>query len=274
MGRENNPLGLKPTGLNAKGEPRQRMPKQYKTMPKKGGSKKDIKKVITKTIKKHAGVPKLYDKNYHPHMAYMYCSQLGCTYEQIATFFSINQETLWSWRHEFPELAKAIERGTDEYSVEHVESALHKRAVGYKYTEKEWENVPIYRHDPIVDEDGNTVLDKNGKPKTEKVLDHYELQLKKKVEKELPPDVGAIEYTLNNRAAKRWKNSTNLQIRGLIGHVGLGGDVGGLTPIDVTLLDDAMLDKLLAIVGGDEPPNLINNEDKPEIEEIEYKEVV
>lgn len=273
MGRDSNPDHIKPHGLNTRGEPHKNAPKMFKVPPKKGGNKKNIKKVISNAIKKHAGVPKLYDKNYHPHMAYMYCSQLGCTNEQIAAFFMVNVATLWTWKHEFPELARYMEMGLDEYAVEHAGKALTKRAVGYRYEEREWENVPIYRHDPILDEEGNPELDRNGKPKTEKILDHYELQLKKKVEKELPPDVGAIQYLLNNRDAKRWKNATNLQIRGLIGHVGLGGDVGGLTPIDVTQLPDDMLDKLLTMVGGDEPPNLIHNEDKQEVEEIEWKEI-
>lgn len=98
-------------------------------------------------------------------------SRDGLTYEQIAKNMGIDVTTLRKWRKKNPPISTALKKGREVVDYE-VENALYKRALGYIYEEKTFE-------------DG---------------------VLKKVVVKEVAPDTTAQIYWLKNRKPKEWRD--------------------------------------------------------------------
>lgn len=95
----------------------------------------------------------------------------GLTYEQIAKNIDIDVTTLREWRKRQPTISTALKKGREVADYE-VENALFKRALGYTYEEKTFE-------------DG---------------------VLKKVVTKEVAPDTTAQIYWLKNRKPDKWRD--------------------------------------------------------------------
>lgn len=105
---------------------------------------------------------------------------------QIAHNMGIAYSTFKLWLNQFPALLAALKRGKAPVDIE-VENALLKRAKGYSYTET-IEEITTYGEKG---EDGNYKIKER----------HI-----RKVTKEVPGDVTAQIYWLNNRRPDRWKN--------------------------------------------------------------------
>lgn len=106
----------------------------------------------------------------------------GLTDEQIAKNLGVGKTTFYKLIKEHPELSEHLKKGKEIIDYE-VENALLKRALGYEYIE--------------------TTKEIAYNPKTEK----NELQVTKKVTKQVAPDTTAQIFWLRNRKPSKWKNN-------------------------------------------------------------------
>ena len=93
----------------------------------------------------------------------------GLSLEQIAKNIGIDESTIYKWKKEKIEIFEALKKGKEVADYE-VENAVFKRAIGYTYEEKTYE-------------DGI---------------------LKKVVTKEVAPDTTAQIYWLKHRQREKW----------------------------------------------------------------------
>lgn len=98
-------------------------------------------------------------------------SRDGLSQQQIANNLGINVDTLIEYKKKYSDFSEALKKGREVADYE-VENALYKRALGYTYEEKTFE-------------DGI---------------------LKKVVTKEVAPDTTAQIYWLKNRKPKEWRD--------------------------------------------------------------------
>lgn len=117
----------------------------------------------------------------------------GLTDEQIAQNMGIATSTLYEWKKKFPEITEALKKGKEVVDIQ-VENALLKRAMGYTYEEVTKERTPIRYED--------------GKPV------EWEMQVTKKVLKEVLPDVTAQIFWLKNRKPVEWRDKQEIDIAG------------------------------------------------------------
>ena len=99
----------------------------------------------------------------------------GLTNEQIANNMGINVSTLYDYINKYNEISNALKKGKEVVDFE-VENALLKRALGYSYEEKTFE-------------DG---------------------VLKKVVVKEVQPDTTAQIFWLKNRMSAHWRDKVEV----------------------------------------------------------------
>lgn len=93
----------------------------------------------------------------------------GLSLEQISKNIGIDESTIYKWKKEKKEIFEALKRGKEVADYE-VENAVFKRATGYTYEEKTYEN-------------GNLV---------------------KTIVKEVAPDTTAQIYWLKHRQREKW----------------------------------------------------------------------
>lgn len=105
----------------------------------------------------------------------------GLTDEQIAHNMGISITSLYKYKKEYPQFAKALKKGKAVIDYE-VESSLLKRAMGYEYEEKTYE----------------------------------EGVLTKRVVKQQAPDVTAQIFWLKNRKPKEWRDKQHIEHSGTI----------------------------------------------------------
>lgn len=120
----------------------------------------------------------------------------GLTDEQIAYNMGISAATLYNWKAKYFEILESLKRGKEVVDRQ-VENALLKRALGYSYVETTKEMVDI--HDPT----------------TGQVIGH-EMQVTKKVTKEVAPDTTAQIFWLKNRKPADWRDKRDIQVDGNI----------------------------------------------------------
>ena len=113
--------------------------------------------------------PTKYNKEYNEKATKL--ARLGATDKEIADFFNVTEQTLNNWKIKEPQFFESIKKGKIESDI-NVANSLYKRAIGYTTTEKKTEELP----------DGNTKLTF--------------------VEKEVIPDVAAINIWLKNRRGR------------------------------------------------------------------------
>jgi transposase-like protein len=109
----------------------------------------------------------------------------GLTDEQIAHNMGITPSTLYEWKKRFSEISETLKRGK-EVIDRHVENALLKRALGYKYDE-------VTREQGTNPETGESVF-----------------VVTKVVTKEVQPDVTAQIFWLKNRKPDEWRDKKEL----------------------------------------------------------------
>ncbi len=105
----------------------------------------------------------------------------GLTYQQIADNMRINVATLRVWRSTYPTIDAVLKESAD-IADRHVENALYKRALGYRYYEEISER------------------------RTNEETGVEELMVVRRVEKQALPDVTAQIFWLKNRKPKDWRD--------------------------------------------------------------------
>jgi len=130
-----------------------------------------------------------------------YYRERGDTYKKIAEKLGINECTIYRWKKESPEFARAIEVARitrDSRLVEDAQNALQKRVKGYEYkeTQQTIEKIPL-----IVD--GKTQKSKTGEDII--IAKHKQVV----TTKQIAPDVSAIKLALYNKNSKEYRPEIN-----------------------------------------------------------------
>ena len=107
----------------------------------------------------------------------------GFTHVKLAKFFKITTETLYQWIKENREFSDTLGKARDDYQTGKVEKSLHRRANGFRYTERIREP----------DESGKMVV----------VRETSRMAL---------PETPAIIFVLKNRKGERWKDRTEVDV--------------------------------------------------------------
>lgn len=131
----------------------------------------------------------------------------GLTNEQIAHNMGITRETLRVWSKNYSVISATLKKGKEVVDRQ-VENALLKRALGYEFEEITYEPVPIK---PYINDEG-------------KVIEH-ELDITKKVKKQVAPDVTAQIFWLKNRKPNEWRDKQDVSHSG-----GLNNTYTEMTP--------------------------------------------
>lgn len=105
----------------------------------------------------------------------------GLTDEQIAHNMGICRDTLIQWKKKYSDISDTLKKGKEVVDL-HVENALLKRALGYRY-------------DEITMENGIET---------------------KRVTKEVVPDTTAQIFWLKNRRPDKWRDKQDLQVSGAL----------------------------------------------------------
>lgn len=124
-----------------------------------------------------AGQPTKYKEDYN-RQAYLYCKKCGATDKELAEFFNVSQDSIYTWKNTHPEFSESIKRGKDFYDTGMVENALLQRALGSTVKETR------------VSGGGS---DDEAPSAVETI-------------KEIPPDTGAAIFWLKNRNPNRWRD--------------------------------------------------------------------
>ena len=128
---------------------------------------------------KKTGTKVIYDPEFVS-MAQVACEN-GFTDLKLAKLFRVSKSLINNWKKDYPDFLVAIKTGKDTYDTEKVETALLKRALGYSYDETTKE----------LDEDGD-------------------MEVTKKVRKQVAGDVKAQTFWLRNRNRERWPDTKTL----------------------------------------------------------------
>ncbi|MGG4267424.1 helix-turn-helix domain-containing protein [Peribacillus simplex] len=124
----------------------------------------------------------------------------GLTDEQIAYNMGIGYSTLQTWKSKYQDIQDTLKKGK-EVVDRRVENALLKRALGYEYDELTYEQVPVK---PYRGADGKMV--------------EYELDVTKKVRKQVTPDTTAQIFWLKNRKPAEWRDKQEINHSGETTH--------------------------------------------------------
>lgn len=114
----------------------------------------------------------------------------GLTDEQIAHNMGISRKTLYVWIEKYGDICDALKKGKDVADRE-VESALYKRAVGYRST-KQIRELRLNR-----------------------TTGRKEMTVVKETEEEIAPDVTAAIFWLKNRKPEDWRDKRDVAIDGI-----------------------------------------------------------
>ena len=175
------PLKAKPTTQSKKAP-------LTKAAPKKAVVKKTVKKTKQKETapkdKKPQGRPTDYRKEYDD-QAFKYCL-LGATDAILGDFFGVSEQTINSWKKEFPTFLESILRGKDRADAE-VASALFKRATGFEKKNAVKIFMPANARKPVY----------------AKYDEYY------------PPDAVAAYKWLHNRKPELWRDKQEISLVGM-----------------------------------------------------------
>jgi len=176
-------------------------PAKKKTPPKAAvkkapAKKKTVKKTVSRTRanktvkndtkpegKKPRGRPTDYRKEYND-QAFKYCL-LGATDAVLGNFFGVSEQTINSWKKEFPSFLESVSRGKDKADAE-VALSYYKRATGFTHKVEK----------PLVISVGNF------KSKVE-IATYNETVL---------ADANAAHKWLHNRQQKLWPDKQNIAL--------------------------------------------------------------
>lgn len=162
-----------------------------------------IYKVVT-GMSRQEGRPQKYDSEFHPKAAHE-IMKLGATKKKLAEILDISEETLYDWIRKYDQFSESIQAGIDFYKSGSVEHALHKRAVGFSYTEKHYEKPALPSLIMAKGDRKDTIL-----ALLKATIDDMEPILAKTITKYYPPDTAAIKFYLGNRDGERWPKNGDL----------------------------------------------------------------
>jgi hypothetical protein len=113
--------------------------------------------------------------------------RLGATDVELAEFFGVSTKTLYEWKRDNEDFAKAVTVGKD-HSDNRVERSLYNKALGYD----------------VYEEQAVKVKDPDGSERVEIV----------QVKKHIPPDTTSAIFWLKNRRRKDWSDRKDIVIDG------------------------------------------------------------
>lgn len=114
-----------------------------------------------------------------------YCL-LGATDKELADFFGVSEQTLNSWKKNYPLFLESIKKGK-QIADSNVASKLYNRAIGYEFDERHYEH------------QGSKVPENPGA-----------LVETKRVKKHVPADTTAAIFWLKNRQPEKWRDRKEL----------------------------------------------------------------
>ncbi|MEG0473481.1 MAG: transposase [Solibacillus sp.] len=129
--------------------------------------------------------------------------------------------TLRTWRDKFPALSAALKRGKEVIDRQ-VENALLKRALGYEYKEKKYEQVQMSPDEHHMLQKVTVQKYKLEHPETtmeeirlvELSVSRYKSVLVEERSKEVVPDVTAQIFWLKNRKPNDWRDKQQVEHSG------------------------------------------------------------
>lgn len=110
-------------------------------------------------------------------------AKLGATDIEIADFFNVSEQTINSWKNQFPEFLESLKAGKEE-SDQRVERSLYRRALGYEH-----DTVKIF-----CSKDGDVTQ-----------VPYREI---------VPPDTTACIFWLKNRKKDEWRDKVEQEVTG------------------------------------------------------------
>lgn len=147
-------------------------------------------------------------------------SLLGATDREVADFFEVCEDTIHTWKLEYPEFSESIQSGKvkADYNVAH---KLYDKALGAEWIEeqafkvkKKWYN-------------------ENGKPEEEESV------VTVPVKRAAPPDTQAMSLWLRNRQSGKWRDNQHVEVNNTGSIMHITADLSGLFGLikDVTSRD-------------------------------------
>ncbi|WP_400194626.1 transposase [Lysinibacillus telephonicus] len=145
----------------------------------------------------------------------------GLTDEQIAQNMGVAYSTLRTWRDKFSALSAALKRGKEVVDRQ-VENSLLKRALGYEYTEKKYEQVQMSEEEHHLRKKLAVQQFKLDNPEAtleeirlvEISVSKYKSVLVEERTKEVVPDVTAQIFWLKNRKPEIWRDKQQVEHSG------------------------------------------------------------
>lgn len=145
----------------------------------------------------------------------------GLTDEQIAKNMGVAYSTLRTWRDKFSALSAALKRGKEVVDRE-VENALLKRALGYEYTEKKYEQVKMSEEEYHARQKVAVQQYKLDHPEAtleeiklvEMSVSKLKSVLVEEKTKEVVPDTTAQIFWLKNRKPEEWRDKQSIEHSG------------------------------------------------------------
>jgi hypothetical protein len=132
------------------------------------------------TAKRKVGRPTKYDPETMPERARLLCLK-GLTDVDLAAAFGVCEDTIYEWKHRYPNFSEVIKEAKDIFDSGNIERSLRQRAEGYSH--------------PDVD-----IKQFNGEVIITPTVKHY------------PPDTTACIFWLKNRQPDRWRDKTEQDI--------------------------------------------------------------
>lgn len=146
----------------------------------------------------------------------------GLSMDQIAENIPVSRKTLYNWRKKYKPILHALRAGKEVANYA-VSNALHRRAVGYRYTEDTYGMIEMdpLDHAKLV-EAQLAVFDKKYPKASEERRNLFKLSipntkmmLVKQVEKEVPPDTRAMMFYLVNNMPDAYKHESKIEHSGI-----------------------------------------------------------
>ncbi|RDW17034.1 hypothetical protein CWR48_15650 [Oceanobacillus arenosus] len=145
----------------------------------------------------------------------------GLTDEQIASNMGISRSTLNEWKKKYSVISDTLKRGKEVVDRQ-VENALLKRALGYEYTEKKYEQVKMSQEEYYARQQVSVNRFKLENPEAtledirvaELSVSPYKSVLVEEKTKEVSPDTTAQIFWLKNRKPTDWRDKKETELSG------------------------------------------------------------
>lgn len=128
--------------------------------------------------RKNKGGRKSAFKEEYVDLALKFCL-LGATDKDLASFFSVSEQTINNWKKIYPEFLESLKKGKNIADA-NVASSLYRSAIGYSH-----KDTKLFLND--------------GKVIKEEFMKHY------------PPDTTAAIFWLKNRQPEKWRDKKEIE---------------------------------------------------------------